>query len=734
MHRQLESGPGKGMFRVRVLGAELRTEVEQVVTISGSSTIAALDTEKQELAVEVGLYYGGKALSSVVYSRPVVAEAEPRWMQWVELDVPVHRLPRETKVCFTVVSAKSGRLQEGRSGSVSQQNVKNIGWGARYLFGHDDYLIQGKRGLHLWPGEKANPAGCAVDYPFKEGGNHLFVEFDEYPLPVSYSSAPPCVNVKTFGRTDALDIPADELEVIRRAVDTPFATRPPDNDRDVVWRYRHHIWMRQNPYNLPLLLLCADWTNPTDVAEVLEVMFRWPNFPPTISVSLLDAPFSDTDVREFAVTRINKMGDHQFSMYLNQLTQALKYEPRHESALAQLLLVRSKKQPSIVGQIVFWNFRAEVTVAEYRDRFRLLLETISRYTKRRFRSSLFSQSQVMRDLLTVAMRLKNQPKNSDRLGFLRDELQKIDFPPTFCIPLDSRVAARGLIVDKCKFMDSKKLPLWLVFKNADKDGPNIPIILKAGDDLRQDILTLQIISLMDILWQHAGLDLRLKPYKVVATGWEQGMIEVVENAETVANIQKRFGGAMGAFLEEPIMKWLNHNRPATVSAEEVIENFVRSCAGYCVATYVIGIGDRHNDNIMVTKDGHLFHIDFGHFLGNIKRKFGIKRERAPFVFTPDFAYVMGKKGAPAYTSFVNLCMEAYNVIRRNARTFFSLFSMMLETGMPELQRVEDLRYLESALNLGVSDEEAGKIMAKLIEESVSSSWTQLNFAIHIAAH
>lgn len=47
----------------------------------------------------------------------------------------------------------------------------------------------------------------------------------------------------------------------------------------------------------------------------------------------------------------------------------------------------------------------------------------------------------------------------------------------------------------------------------------------------------------------------------------------------------------------------------------------------------------------------MFHIDFGHFLGNFKEKFGVKRERAPFVFTPDFAYVMGGKGSDMYKHF-----------------------------------------------------------------------------------
>ena len=56
---------------------------------------------------------------------------------------------------------------------------------------------------------------------------------------------------------------------------------------------------------------------------------------------------------------------------------------------------------------------------------------------------------------------------------------------------------------------------------------------EAGDDLRQDLMTLQIIRLMDDMWLQKGLDLRLnRPTRLEA---------ILEAARTLARLEAMVG-------------------------------------------------------------------------------------------------------------------------------------------------------------------------------------------------
>ena len=49
-----------------------------------------------------------------------------------------------------------------------------------------------------------------------------------------------------------------------------------------------------------------------------------------------------------------------------------------------------------------------------------------------------------------------------------------------------------------------------------------------GDDLRQDQLVLQMIALMDKLLKQENLDLKLTPFKEVATGVKEGFLQFID--------------------------------------------------------------------------------------------------------------------------------------------------------------------------------------------------------------
>jgi phosphatidylinositol-4,5-bisphosphate 3-kinase len=678
--------------------------------------IIGVENAKREdghLFITAGLFHGGELQAEMGATSLVDAGPSPRWYETINTNMPMYNIPRATRVCFTLYEKKDGVDTA-------------LAWVSCMLFDYKHELKTGVHTLGMWPDAAANPIGTCFSNP--ASSIVLFVEFESYPLPVVFPTEP-YTKGEYFPPVSAIAKNLTSMEYIEKILLKDPLYPLSHSDKELLWMYREHY--RNNPKGLPKFLASVPYDEMLAVQEMHKYLKLWAPLVPIDALELLDARYADKKVREHAVSFLEQLSDDEFLHCLLQLTQVLKYEPYHDCALSRFLLHRALKNP-LIGHSFFWYLKSEMHVPYISERYGLLLEVYLRGCGGHM-AELQKQDQVLKHLVRAANLIKGL-RDVERKESMITELDKIKFPPKFQLPLNPKMEASGVILNKCKYMDSKKLPLYLVFSNADTHGNPIYVIFKSGDDLRQDMLTLQMMRLMEGLWQNAGLDLRMSCYGCIATGDGVGMIEVVLNAETTAHIHIQAGGASAAlFKSDPLANWIRSHNPKDEDYRTAVDNFMRSCAGYCVATYVLGIGDRHNDNVMITKSGKLFHIDFGHFLGNYKKKFGIKRERAPFVFTHDFAYVMGGKDTLDFQAFVGLCCDAYNVLRNHANMFINLFAMMLSTGIPELQSVDDIAYLRDAFVLDLTEEQAREHFKMLIYESLDTKTTLFNNAIHILA-
>lgn len=118
---------------------------------------------------------------------------------------------------------------------------------------------------------------------------------------------------------------------------------------------------------------------------------------------------------------------------------------------------------------------------------------------------------------------------------------------------------------------------------------NCKVIVKTGDDLRQDQLVIMMIQLMDRLLKRAALDLCLTPYSIIATSHNTGLVEFVDKATPISAVLSQYNGSIQQYLRE---KCPRKGEKYDI-APEALDAFIRSCAGYCVITYILGVGDRH---------------------------------------------------------------------------------------------------------------------------------------------
>ena len=548
-------------------------------------------------------------------------------------------------------------------------------------------------------------------------------------------------------RTGVLDRDLKPNAKIRDELNTIMLYGPTQElnaeEKDLVWKFRHHL--TRDKRALTKFVKSVAWHDQSEARQAVQLLPKWTEIDVDDALELLGPTFDNQAVRAYAVDRLRESDDDELLLYLLQLVQALKFErispepqdgSTRDSSLANFLISRATNN-LMLGNFLHWYLMVECDdrspdqVKEHRKlfakvEFDFMTELIKLPEGPERRKTLLRQGELITVLSKISKEIRfsreDRPRKLQRLKkFLAEPKNELTtFDPPLPLPLDPSVSIIGCYPDESLVFKSSLYPLLIHFKTS--DGKKYPIIFKTGDDLRQDQLVIQVIALMDRLLRKENLDLKLSPYRILATSSNAGAVQFVPSMSLAAASAKYKGS---------ILAYLRANNPDTTVdlgiRASAMDTYVKSCAGYCVITYLLGVGDRHLDNLLLAPDGHFFHADFGYILGRDPKPFAPQMK-----LCKEMVEGMGSSTSSHYAAFKSYCFTAYTTLRKSSNLILNLFSLMVDANIPDI-KVEPGRVVEKVrerFHLEMSEEEAMRHFEGLIVDSVGSIFPVVIDTIH----
>ncbi|KAF2969060.1 hypothetical protein GQX73_g4512 [Xylaria multiplex] len=463
----------------------------------------------------------------------------------------------------------------------------------------------------------------------------------------------------------------DELNMIMSY--SPTHVLSPE-EKDLVWKFRYHL--TKDKRALTKFVKSVNWQDQSESRQAVQVLGKWTDIDVDDALELLGPTFDNRVVRGYAVDRLRKADDHELLLYLLQLVQALKFEhistdltqaTMRASSLANFLISRAVENFTL-GNYFYWYLGVE-----YDDKSN-------------------EQGEEVRTMYAKV-----------QYDFMKELESR---------PGDPSVMIVGVVPEETRVFKSSLSPIMVTFKAI--SGSKYPIIFKTGDDLRQDQLVIQIITLMDQLLQKENLDLKLSPYKILATSTSAGASQFVPS--------QTFSAIASKFHANPVLAYLRQHNPDDRAylgvRKETLDTFTKSCAGYCVITYILGVGDRHLENLLLAPDGHFFHADFGFILGRDPKPF------APALkLSKEMADAMGGANPPSevYLQFKQYCFLAFAALRKSSNLILNLFSLMVHANIPDIKAEPDKAVfkVKERFHLELNEEDAIRHLDRIMEDSLN---------------
>ncbi|KIK96801.1 hypothetical protein PAXRUDRAFT_825563 [Paxillus rubicundulus Ve08.2h10] len=307
-------------------------------------------------------------------------------------------------------------------------------------------------------------------------------------------------------------------------------------------------------------------------------------------------------------------------------------------------------------------------------------------------------------------------KTAEDEGIIKRELNKVD--PSAVVFSESWAAKKSRIRHGSPYGHSAN---W----------DCVSVIVKTGDDLRQEQVAVQLIHEFETIWQEECCQCWVRYFRILITGASSGLVETITDAVSIHSIKKAEYARRLAEGRLGYVTLMDHFKstygdPSTAKFVRAQRNFAKSLAGYSIVTYLLQIKDRHNGNILLDREGHLVHIDFGFMLSNSPGNIGF--EAAPFKLHPEYVEVLGGVTGEPFLEFRKLFREGFEAARKHCDRIITLVELMQkDSTLPCFAAFGELTtsQLRDRFQPALTHSLVGEYVDRLIDSSLGSNWTRL---------
>ena len=275
----------------------------------------------------------------------------------------------------------------------------------------------------------------------------------------------------------------------------------------------------------------------------------------------------------------------------------------------------------------------------------------------------YSQKEKLKQFLIETSKLENQRGNKNNSNQNKEE-NKFDINDFEILP-DITEELRNIFGKPMDILE-KEIKQNSPYKNF-KSYKIINFIAKADDDLRQEVLAMQLIKFFDKIFKKENIQLKLHPYEILITSSSSGLLEFLQNTCSIDGIKKKMATESKSLC-------LFYKKFFKENFEEAQINFTRSLAAYSLICYYLKIKDRHNGNILIDMYGNIIHIDFGFILGISPGS--INFENAPFKLTKEYVEIMGGFDSLYYQMYKDLMVKGMIISKKYVDNIINIAEIM----------------------------------------------------------